>query len=77
MNLKQENPLLKEILRNIGLIGQLGLAVAVPIVIFVMGFYYLERVTGTKGILIIIGVICGVICGILSAYRLLKGYWKQ
>lgn len=70
--LKKENPLLREILKNIGLITQLGLTVICSVLLFVLGFVYLDGKLHTEGKLIILGVLLGVAAGILAAYRLLK-----
>ncbi|MDO9578710.1 MAG: AtpZ/AtpI family protein [Candidatus Cloacimonadales bacterium] len=75
--LKNQNPMLREILKNIGLITQLGLSVISPILIFVLGFVYLDKKLHTEGKLIIIGVLLGVATGILAAYRLLKKTYKD
>ncbi|HPR16626.1 MAG TPA: AtpZ/AtpI family protein [Candidatus Cloacimonadota bacterium] len=68
---------MKEILKNIGLITQLGLSVIVPILIFVLGFAYLDQKIQAEGKLIILGVVIGVISGVVSAYRLVRKYFKK
>lgn len=75
--LKIQNSLNKEILKNIGLVTQLGLSVISSILIFVLGFVYLDKKLHTEGKLIIIGVLLGVATGILAAYRLLKKTYKD
>jgi hypothetical protein len=75
--LKNQNPVLKEILKNIGLITQLGLSVISSILIFVIGSLYLDRKLNTNGKLIILGVLLGVATGILAAYKLLKKTYKD
>jgi F0F1-type ATP synthase assembly protein I len=74
---KQNNQINKEILKNFGLITQLGFSVISSILIFVLGFVYLDRKLNTDGKLIIIGVILGVASGILVAYRLIKKSYKD
>ena len=69
---KNKNPVLKELLKNIGLITQLGLSMISSILIFVLGFVYLDKKLQTDGSLVIIGVLLGVAAGILAAYKLIK-----
>jgi len=75
--LKNQNPLSKRFLKHIGLITQLGLSVVSSILIFVLGFMYLDRKLNTNGKLVIVGVLLGVASGILAAYKLLKKSYKD
>ena len=74
---EKQNSLNKEILKHLGLITQLGLSVIGSILIFVLGFVYLDKKLHTGGKLIIIGVLLGVATGILAAYRLMKKLYKD
>ncbi|MFC1898695.1 AtpZ/AtpI family protein [Candidatus Cloacimonadota bacterium] len=74
---KRDNQLNKEILKNFGLITQLGLSVVISVLIFVLGFAYLDKKLDSDGKLIILGVLLGVASGILAAYRLIKKSYKD
>ena len=74
---KRDNQINKEILKNISLITQLGLSVISSILLFVLGFVYLDKRLHTDGKLIIIGVLLGVATGVLAAYKLLKKSYKD
>ena len=74
---KKQNPLAREIIKHIGLITQLGLSIVGSILIFVLGFLYLDNKLHTEGKLIIAGVLLGVAAGILAAYRLIKKTFRN
>ena len=74
---KQENPVLKELMRNFTLISQLGFSVIISILIFTAAFIYLDKKLNSGGNLIIVGVVLGVIMGILAAYRLVSKYFRR
>ncbi|MCF7793508.1 MAG: AtpZ/AtpI family protein [Candidatus Cloacimonetes bacterium] len=67
---------MQEILKNFGLVTQLGLSVIISILIFVLGFNYLDKYFSANGKLLILGVLLGVLCGILVAYRQVSKYLK-
>lgn len=75
--LPKKNPVLQEILKNFGLVTQLGLSVISAILIFVLGFNYLDKKLLANGKLLILGVLLGVLCGILLAYRQVSKYVKN
>ncbi len=74
---KDQKKINKEILRNIGLVTQLGLVVISSLLIFFFVFLYLDNKFQTKGVLSIAGVLLGVSAGILGAYRLLKRVYQK
>ena len=74
---KKQKILDKELLKNFGLVTQLGLSVIASILIFLFGFIYLDKKLHTEGKLIIVGVILGVIAGIVAAYRLIRRFYKK
>ncbi len=73
----KQNPVVKEILKNFGLVTQLGLSVIISILIFVIGFNFLDKKLNANGNLLILGVLLGVSCGILVAYRQISKYYKN
>ena len=74
---KKQKILDKELLKNLGLVTQLGLSVIVSVLIFLFGFIYLDKKLHTEGRLIIVGVILGVIVGIVTAYRLIQRFYEK
>lgn len=58
----------------LALVGQLGLAVAAPIVLGAFCGAYLEKRYGGGGVILIGGVLGGVVLGFLGAYRIVSPY---
>ncbi|NMB46424.1 MAG: AtpZ/AtpI family protein [Firmicutes bacterium] len=71
-NQKPRDPQWPAVARNLSLLGQLGLQIAVPILTGVLGGGYLTRLTGSL-IWQLLGVLVGVSAGLWGAFRLL---WK-
>jgi hypothetical protein len=72
-NKKPQDPQWSAVARNLSLLGQLGLQIAVPILAGVFGGSYLTRHTDNL-LWQLLGVILGVSTGLWSAFRLL---WKS
>ena len=72
-NNKPQGPQWSAVARNLSLLGQLGLQIAVPILAGVLGGAYLARRTGSL-LWQLLGVLLGVFTGLWSAFRLL---WKS
>lgn len=62
----------KEILSNLQLISELGLAIASPVIIAVLIGVYLDRKFALSGIFTLIFLIFGLGGGFMGAYRLIK-----
>ena len=58
--------------RNDTLVGQLGLVIALCIVLSVFAGIYLDRMVGSKGILTFVMIIVGLVVAGFSAWTLLK-----
>ena len=55
---------------SLALVGQLGFTIAVPIALLAIGGYFLDGVTHTKHLFLLLGLLLGLIAGIYGAYRL-------
>jgi len=66
-----------EIIKYLTLITQLGLTVIISILVLFLIFLYLDRKLHTNGILMVIGIVVGVLTGILSAYQMLKKFYRR
>ena len=66
-------------LSALALVGQLGLVVAIPIVLGVLFGNYLDKLAGAHGLVLIGMVLLGIVAAAYSAYRVLKQVldWKQ
>ena len=62
---------------SLGLMGALGLVIAIPLALGAIGGTYLDQITNTKSIYLLLGLLLGLIVGILGAYRLLAPYLKR
>jgi len=58
-------------LRVLGLIGTLGLSVALCVVGGVYGGMWLDGKLGTRGVMLLVGLFFGLGCGALVAYRMI------
>lgn len=61
-------------MRALALVGQLGIAMAAPIVMGAFFGAYLEKRYGGGGLILIGGVLGGVVLGMLGAYRIVSPY---
>ena len=68
---------MKEIGRALGLITQLGISMLVPILICLCIGVFLDRITGTAPICMIIFIILGVLAGFRSVYMLTLDFYKD
>ncbi len=61
----------------LGLAGTLGLVIVLPMVFGSILGNYLDGLTHTKDIYLLLGLLLGLTIGILGAYRLLKPFFKR
>lgn len=62
---------------SLGLVGALGLTIALPIALGSFLGNYLDGITHTKDVYLLLGLLLGLIVGILGAYRLLAPFLKR
>jgi ATP synthase protein I len=62
---------------SLALMGQLGLTIVLPIAILAIGGYFLDGVTHTRPLFILLGLLLGLISGIYGAYRLIAPLLKR
>ena len=55
--------------------GQLGFTIAIPLALGAWGGSYLDGLTGTKSIYLLLGLLLGLIVGIYGAYRLFSRFF--
>ena len=60
---------------SLALVGQLGLVIAIPLVLGYLGGTYLDDLTNTN-VFLYLGLLLGLVVGIFGAYRLLSPYLK-
>ena len=60
------------ILEALGTLAGLGFTIAVPIALFTIGGLYLDGITHTKPLFVLLGLLLGLISGIYGAYRLVS-----
>ena len=77
--MSQEPPSQQSALRALALVGQLGLVMALPIVLGVIGGVYLDAWLGGTGIVLIGMILLGIGGGVAGVYRLLSKEisWKR
>jgi ATP synthase protein I len=63
-------------LEALGTLAGLGFTIAVPIALFTIGGYYLDGLTHTKPLFLLLGLLLGLISGIYGAYRLLSPFLR-
>lgn len=71
------DPERRETLQGLGalaLVGQVGLAVAAPIVAGVLGGLFLDRFLGGTGIVLLLMIFLGIAAGIFGAYRAISAH---
>jgi F0F1-type ATP synthase assembly protein I len=62
---------------SLGLAGALGLVIALPMLLGYFLGNYLDGITHTKDIYLLLGLLLGLIVGILGAIRLLAPFFKR
>ncbi|HOQ79801.1 MAG TPA: AtpZ/AtpI family protein [Candidatus Cloacimonadota bacterium] len=67
----------KGILSAIVLLTQLGLTMALSILLWVLVFFYLKRTYQLHDFFLIIGAILGIITGFIADYRIIMQYFKK
>lgn len=67
----------REILKYLGLITQLGLQFVASILIFFLGFLYLDRLLSANNLLLVPGIVIGLFSGFYNSYRLLKKFYTK
>jgi ATP synthase protein I len=55
-----------------GALSGIGFTIAVPIVLGAVGGHYLDGLTHTKSLFLLLGLLLGLIVGAYGAYRLFK-----
>lgn len=60
----------KDILKNIGLISQLGISIVTPILLGVFIGQLIDRWLGTQGIFVIIFIVLGAGAGFMNIFKL-------
>lgn len=72
-----QDPNARDQFRSLALVGQLGFASGLPVILCALAGYYLERRYPMKGFLVIGGVLLGVASGMVAAYRILAPFLYQ
>jgi F0F1-type ATP synthase assembly protein I len=62
---------------SLALMGQLGLIIAIPLVIGSFGGTYLDNITHTKNLYLYLGLLLGLIVSVFGAYRLFAPFLKK
>jgi len=62
---------------SLALVGSLGLIIAIPLALGAFLGNYLDGITHTKDIYLLLGLLLGLISGIYGAYRLLTPFLKR
>ena len=62
---------------SLGLMGALGLVIAIPIALGAIGGGYLDGIAHTNDVFLLLGLLLGLISGIYGAYRLLAPFLKR
>jgi ATP synthase protein I len=55
---------------SLALMGQLGFTIAIPLALGAWGGSYLDDLTHTKSLYLLLGLLLGLIVGVYGAYRL-------
>lgn len=61
----------------LGLVGQLGLFIALPILAGVVGGVYLDKLVAGKGLVLALAILLGIAAAGFGAYHMLKDYIKE
>jgi ATP synthase protein I len=75
MRMKKNEP--PSVWGSLGLAGALGLVIALPLALGSILGNYLDGLTHTKDMYLLLGLLLGLIIGILGAYRLLAPFLKR
>ena len=60
---------------SLALVGQLGFTIAIPLALGAWGGSYLDGLTHTKSLYLLLGLLLGLIVGIFGAYRLFSRFF--
>ena len=60
---------------SLALVGQLGLTIAIPLVLGTFIGNYLDGLTKINSLFLFLGLLLGLIVGVLGAVRLFKGLY--
>jgi len=75
MRMKKNKP--PSVWGSLGLVGVLGLVIVIPLLLGSILGNYLDGITHTKDIYLLLGLLLGLIVGVLGAYRLLAPFLKR
>jgi len=62
---------------SLALVGELGFVIAIPIALGSILGNYLDGLTHTKDVYLLLGLLLGLVIGIYGAYRLLAPFLKR
>ena len=60
---------------SLALMGQLGFTIAIPLALGAWGGSYLDGITGTRSLYLLLGLLLGLIVGVYGAYRLFSRFF--
>ncbi|HKV58497.1 MAG TPA: AtpZ/AtpI family protein [Ktedonobacteraceae bacterium] len=60
---------------SLALMGQLGFTIAIPLALGAWGGSYLDDITHTKSLYLLLGLLLGLIVGVYGAYRLFSRFF--
>jgi ATP synthase protein I len=60
------------VLGSVGALSGIGFMIAVPPALFAIGGHWLDGITHTEPLFLLLGLLLGLISGIYGAYRLFK-----
>jgi ATP synthase protein I len=60
---------------SLALMGQLGFTIAIPLALGAWGGSYLDGLTNTKSLYLLLGLLLGLIVGVYGAYRLFSRFF--
>jgi ATP synthase protein I len=60
---------------SLALMGQLGFTIAIPLALGAWGGSYLDGLTQTKSLYLLLGLLLGLIVGVYGAYRLFSRFF--
>lgn len=66
-----------DILKAVSLLSQLGLIMAVAIIVFIFLGFYFDKLFDFKGLGVGIGAILGVVCGGFVDWKLLSSFFEK
>ncbi len=62
---------------SLALMAELGLVIALPMVIGVIVGNYLDGITHAGSLYLLLGLLLGLVVGVFGAYRLLAPFFKR